>query len=306
MQMMTKIQHYLLMVLVQFMVMIIVQFMVMMKIIIQFLKNCSIHQHLKNCMIIMKQKMKIIHILIHLLQHLPVFKMNNHKINNHLKIFKIKNHKIIIFKINNNHTDYNFQDQQTHKELTSKVNKENDEQLKALYEEYKALYKEVGADAYNIPKENLRTIRSREKFKTEIEKLKLIQLNQEEVKENELTASEKKTNEIKNTISSNKNKRNEKNQANEETFKNLYKIYKDEGGVNNEDDYFDHNNKTYDKKSIKDIKENIEELKMRKLVLKKKKKVPLINFLNEFGIKYDITGNETIEELKQKIEELEI
>ena len=41
--------------------------------------------------------------------------------------------------------------------------------------------------------------------------LRIIQLNQEEAYKNELTASEKKANEIKDTISSNKNKRKEKN-----------------------------------------------------------------------------------------------
>ena len=221
--------------------------------------------------------------------------------------------------------DYNFQDQQqvevhdfkdeqeekepTHKELASKVNKENDEQLKALYKEYKELYKEVGADAYNIPKENLRTIRSREKFKIEIEKLKVLKndiVNADEVKENELTASEKKTNEIKNIISSNKDKNNVKNKRNDESFKKLYETYKKEGGNDDPDDFYDFNKKTYDKKSINEVKDKIELLNKRKAVLKKNKKVPLINFLNECGVKYGINGNETIEELKQQIEELEI
>jgi len=190
--------------------------------------------------------------------------------------------------------------------LASKVNKENDEQLKALYNEYKELYEEVDAKKYGIKKENLRTIRSRKKFKTEIEKLKNIKLNQEETKENELTESEKKTNEIKDAISSNKNKKKKKNQANEEKFKKLYENYKDEGGSKNEDAYFDYNNKTYDENSIIKIKDNIKLLKMRNEVLKKKKKIPLINFLKECGIKYDISGEETIEELKLKIRELEI
>jgi len=77
----------------------------------------------------------------------------------------------------------------------------------------------------------------------------MIQINQDEIKENKLTASEKKTNEIKNIISSSEDKKKAKNQENDETFKKLYKTYKNEGGVNNEDDYFDHYNKTYDKKA---------------------------------------------------------
>ena len=122
------------------------------------------------------------------------------------------------------------------------------------------------------------------------------------VQRSKLTESQKKTNEIKNIISTTKEKKKE-NKI-EEKFNKLHKIYKSEGGIDPKDNFSDHN-KNYDDKSITEINDKIKLLNKRKIVLTKNKKVPLINFLTECG-KKNINTNEKVEVLKQQIEDLEI
>ena len=122
------------------------------------------------------------------------------------------------------------------------------------------------------------------------------------VQRTKLTESQKKTNEIKNIISTTKEKKKEN--KTEEKFNKLHKIYKSEGGIDPKDNFSDHN-KNYDDKSITEINDKIKLLNKIKIVLTKNKKVPLINFLTECG-KKNINTNEKVEVLKQQIEDLEI
>jgi len=193
----------------------------------------------------------------------------------------------------------NFDDQDINKkQMKSIINKENEENMKSLYDQYIKIYEENEADKKGISKIKYNNLRSKKKIKEQIDRI----INW--IPEDNLNASEKKTNEIKNQIKTN---RKEKLAY----LNNLYSEYQQNGGVVSLENIFDYNHdysidKTNLNDAIDEIEKKIELLKLRKRINEKKKhnKIELINFLNKYGIK--ASNKNTIEKLLEYINELEI
>ena len=193
----------------------------------------------------------------------------------------------------------NFEDQDINKkQMKSIINKENEENMKSLYDQYIKIYEENEADKKGIPKIKYNNLRSKKKIQEQIDRI----INW--IPEDNLNASEKKTNEIKNQIKTN---RKEKLAY----LNNLYSEYQQNGGVVSLENIFDYNHdysidKTNLNDAIDEIEKKIELLKLRKRINEKKKhnKIELINFLNKYGIK--ASNKNTIEKLLEYINELEI
>ena len=193
----------------------------------------------------------------------------------------------------------NFEDQDVNKkQMKSIINKENEENMKSLYYKYIKIYEENEADKKGIPKIKYNNLRSKKKIQEQIDRI----INW--IPEDNLNASEKKTNEIKNQIKTN---RKEKLAY----LNNLYSEYQQNGGVVSLENIFDYNHdysidKTNLNDAIDEIEKKIELLKLRKRINEKKKhnKIELINFLNKYGIK--ASNKNTIEKLLEYINELEI